>query len=46
MAANEFMRAGNRTENVRFDIISVLPDDNGVLKIKHLPDAFEAFDAN
>ena len=46
MAANEFMRAGNRTENVRFDIISVLPDDNGVLKIKHLVDAFEAFDAN
>ena len=46
MAANEYMKAGNRTENVRFDIISVLPDDNGVLKITHLPDAFEAFDAN
>ena len=46
MAANEFMRAGNRTENVRFDIISVLPDQKGNLEIEHILDAFQAFDAN
>lgn len=46
MAANEYMKAGNRTEEVRFDIISVLPDSSGKLKITHLENAFEAFDAN
>lgn len=46
MAANEYMKAGNRTEDVRFDIISVLPDSSGKLQINHLENAFEAFDAN
>ena len=46
MAANQYMNAGNRTEDVRFDIISVLPDSSGKLKINHLENAFEAFDAN
>lgn len=46
MAANEYMRASDRTESVRFDIISVLPDKNGALQINHIIDAFEAFDAN
>ncbi len=46
MAANEYMKAGNRTEEVRFDIISVLPDAAGKLQITHFENAFEAFDAN
>lgn len=46
MAANQYMNAGNRTEDVRFDIISVLPDSSGKLQINHLENAFEAFDAN
>lgn len=46
MAANQYMNAGNRTEDVRFDIISVLPNSSGKLEITHITDAFEAFDAN
>lgn len=46
MAANEYMKAGERAEEVRFDIISVLPDSDGKLQITHLENAFEAFDAN
>ena len=46
MAANQYMNAGNRTEDVRFDIISVLPDSSGKLQISHLENAFEAIDAN
>ena len=42
MAANEFMRAGNRTENVRFDIISVLKTNTNDLEIHHIEDAFQS----
>jgi putative endonuclease len=33
-------------KEVRFDIISVLPDEKGNLLMEHIQDAFEAFDAN
>ena len=46
MAANHFMEEFNKKQEVRFDIISVLPDEKGKLIIEHIPDAFEAFDAN
>lgn len=45
-AANHFMEEFNKDQEVRFDIISVLPDEKGKLIIEHIPDAFEAFDAN
>jgi putative endonuclease len=45
-AANHFMEEFNRDQEVRFDIISVLPDQKGNLIVKHIPDAFQAFDAN
>lgn len=45
-AANHFMEEFNKNQEVRFDIISVLPDEKGKLTIEHITDAFEAFDAN
>ncbi|WP_394665026.1 YraN family protein [uncultured Chryseobacterium sp.] len=45
-AANYFMKEYNKNQEVRFDIISVLPDENKNLMIEHIIDAFEAFDAN
>ena len=45
-AANHYLEEFNRKQEVRFDIISVLPDEKGNLVIEHIPDAFEAFDAN
>jgi Predicted endonuclease distantly related to archaeal Holliday junction resolvase len=45
-AANHFLEESNTQNEVRFDIISVLPDEKGILKIEHITDAFEAFDAN
>ena len=45
-AADEFMKERNSEQNVRFDIISVLPDKNKELVITHLENAFESFDAN
>lgn len=46
LAANHFMEEFNKNQEVRFDIISVLPDKTGKLEIEHIPNAFEAFDAN
>lgn len=46
MAANHFMEEFNKNQEVRFDIVSVLPDQKGNLIIEHIPDAFQAFDAN
>lgn len=46
LAANHFMEEFNKNQEVRFDIISVLPDPDGRLEIEHIQDAFEAFDAN
>lgn len=46
LAANHFMEEFNKNQEVRFDIISILPDKKGNLEIEHIPNAFEAFDAN
>nr|WP_276963333.1 YraN family protein [Chryseobacterium sp.] len=45
-AANHYLEEFNKDQEVRFDIISVLPDDNKNLIIDHIKDAFQAFDAN
>ncbi|SIQ07807.1 putative endonuclease [Chryseobacterium sp. RU37D] len=45
-AANHYLEEFNKNLEVRFDIISVLPDETGKLMIEHIQDAFEAFDAN
>ena len=41
-AANHFMEEFNKNQEVRFDIISVLPDEKGKLIIEHIEDAFKA----
>jgi len=46
LAADQFMNANERKENVRFDIISVLPDERGKLVITHIENAFESIDTN
>ena len=46
MVADFFMQDRNLNQEVRFDIIAVLPDEKGRLKITHLEDAFQSFDAN
>ncbi|PJJ64548.1 YraN family protein [Chryseobacterium geocarposphaerae] len=45
-AANHYLEEFNRDQEVRFDIISVLPDEKRNLNIEHIENAFEAFDAN
>lgn len=45
-AANYYLQEFNVLNEVRFDIISVLPDEKQNLTIEHIQDAFEAFDAN
>lgn len=45
-ATNHYLEEFNRHDEVRFDIISVLPDEKRNLTIKHIQNAFEAFDAN
>lgn len=45
-AANHFMEEFNKNQEVRFDIISVLPDEKKNLIIEHITNAFEALDAN
>ena len=45
-AANHSMEEFNKNLEVRFDIISVLPDEKGNLIIEQIPDAFQSFDAN
>lgn len=45
-AANHYLEEFNRNNEVRFDIISVLPDERKNLIIEHITDAFEALDAN
>ena len=46
LAADQYLKHHNINQEVRFDIISVLPDNSGKLEIKHLQDAFQSFDAN
>lgn len=45
-AANHYLEEFNKQNEIRFDIISVLPDKKGNLIIEHISDAFEALDAN
>ncbi|KPE50539.1 YraN family protein [Chryseobacterium indologenes] len=45
-AANHYLEEFNRYNEVRFDIISVLPDENKNLMVEHIADAFQALDAN
>ncbi|KFF74003.1 hypothetical protein HX13_15960 [Chryseobacterium sp. P1-3] len=45
-AANHYLEELNNDKEVRFDIISVLPDEQRNLTIDHIIDAFQAFDAN
>jgi len=45
-AANHYLEEFDKDNEVRFDIISVLPDEKGKLIIEHITNAFEAFDAN
>lgn len=46
LCADFFMRERNIDKEVRFDIITVLPDKSGRLQITHIEDAFQSFDAN
>lgn len=45
-AANHYMEEFDKDNEVRFDIISVLPDEKRNLIIDHITDAFQALDAN
>ncbi|KFF09272.1 YraN family protein [Chryseobacterium luteum] len=45
-AANHYLEEFDKNSEVRFDIISVLPDEKKKLIVEHITDAFEAFDAN
>lgn len=45
-AANHYLEECNNDQEARFDIISVLPDENKNLVIDHIKDAFQSFDAN
>ena len=44
--ADFFMTDNQIHKEVRFDIITVLPDKTGALQITHIEDAFQSFDAN
>lgn len=45
-AADAFLKQNPTDKEVRFDIITVLPDYQGKLQITHLEDAFESFESN
>src|SRR5690606_18831912 len=46
LCADFYMQQSNIDREVRFDIITVLPDKSGALQINHIEDAFQSFDAN
>ncbi|OCA71831.1 hypothetical protein BBH99_13780 [Chryseobacterium contaminans] len=46
LAANHYLEEFDKQNEVRFDIISVIPDEDKNLVIDHIIDAFLAFDAN
>ena len=46
MCTDFFMNENSIDKEVRFDIITVLPNEKGVLQINHIEDAFQSFDAN
>ncbi|MDQ1098211.1 MULTISPECIES: YraN family protein [Chryseobacterium] len=45
-AADHYLEEYNRDQEVRFDIITVLPDEQKNLVVEHIIHAFDAFDAN
>ncbi|WP_160139093.1 YraN family protein [Chryseobacterium sp. c4a] len=45
-AVNHYLEEFNKQNEVRFDIISVLPGEHRNLTIDHITDAFQALDAN
>ena len=46
MCTDFFMQDRTIDKEVRFDIITVLPDEKGVLQLTHFQDAFQSFDAS
>ena len=46
MCTDFFMQDRTIDKEVRFDIITVLPDEKGVMQLTHIQDAFQSFDAN
>ena len=46
MCSDFFMSENAINKEVRFDIITVLPDEKGKLQINQIEDAFQSFDAN
>ena len=46
MCTDFFMQDRTIDKEDRFDIITVLPDEKGVLQLTHIQDAFQSFDAN
>lgn len=46
MCTDFFMQDRTIDKEVRFDVITVLPDEKGVLQLTHIEDAFQSFDAN
>lgn len=46
LCSDFFMKENAIDKEVRFDIITVVPDESGKLVIEHIEDAFQSFDAN
>lgn len=46
MCTDFFMQDRTIDKEVRFDIITVLPDEKGVMQLTHIEDAFQSFDAS
>ena len=46
LCSNFFMKENQIDKEVRFDIITVVPNESGKLEINHIEDAFQSFDAN
>ncbi|WOC52058.1 hypothetical protein BPO_1411 [Bergeyella porcorum] len=45
-AADAFLRENPYESEVRFDIVSIIRGEGNQLKIQHIENAFESFDAN
>lgn len=46
LCSDFFMTENAINKEVRFDIITVVPDESGKLQLNHIEDAFQSFDAN
>ena len=46
LCSDFFMKENQIDKEVRFDIITVVPNESGKLEINHIEDAFQSFDAN